>query len=189
MYHWFGRLPTPLDLIKLLYEDRKNEVIITAIPRRDSVTRTDCLFVTRGRDPPYSIGLGASYRSVELVGIIHLKTYITLFLKYFTRHKAVTIGLILIHGLLMLAALCESYSMPAKCDIIHIYSNCNVSTAQYFGANIVLLAISAALTVLVLNIHHRGSRGNPVPAMVQMVVLDWLARILGMGKCVHGKKR
>ena len=73
------------------------------------------------------------------------------------------------------------------CGMWHIYSN--ISTAQYFGANIVLISISTALTVLVLNIHHRGSRGNPVPAMVQKVVLDWLARILGMGKCVPGKNK
>ena len=73
------------------------------------------------------------------------------------------------------------------CGMWHIYSN--ISTAQYFGANIMLLSISTALTVLVLNIHHRGSRGNPVPAMVQRVVLDWLARILGMGKCVPGKNK
>ena len=56
------------------------------------------------------------------------------------------------------------------------------STAQYFGATIVLLAISTALTVVVLNIHHRGSLGKPVPSMVQLVVLDWLARMLGFGK-------
>ena len=55
---------TPLDIIKLLYEDCKNDVLITAIPQRDSVTRTNCLFVARGRDTPYSVGLGASYRSV-----------------------------------------------------------------------------------------------------------------------------
>ena len=89
----------------------------------------------------------------------------------------------------MLPAFCDSHSIHAKRDVLYVYSNRNVSAAQYFGANIVLLSISTALTVLVLNIHHRGSRGNPVPAMVQMVVLDWLARILGMGKCVHGKNK
>ena len=69
------------------------------------------------------------------------------------------------------------------------YSNRNVSTAQYFAANILILAMSTALTVLVLNVHHRGSLGKPVPAMVQLVVLDWLAKILGMGKCVSGKNK
>ena len=82
-------------------------------------------------------------------------------------------------------ALIPAHTCPGR--MWHIYSY--ISTAQFFGANIALLAISTSLTVLVVNVHHRGSRGNPVPAMVQMVVLDWLARILGMGKCVHGKNK
>ena len=50
-----------------------------------------------------------------------------------------------------------------------------------------LLAISTSLTVLVLNVHHRGSLGNPVPQLVQLVVLDWLSRMLGLGKRVPDK--
>ena len=101
------------------------------------------------------------------------------------RLNAVTVSLTLFHDRLMLPALLWFPSIPAMaCGMWHVYSN--ISTAQYFGANIVLLSISTSLTVLVLNIHPRGSRGNPVPAMVQMVVL---ARILGMGKCVPGKNK
>ena len=46
---------------------------------------------------------------------------------------------------------------------------------SYFGATIVLLAISTALTVVVLNIHHRGTFGNKVPKWLRTIVLDWLA--------------
>ena len=112
-----------------------------------------------------------------------------LILNAFTRHKVVTIVFfILTRGLLMLPAFCDFFHLYLQ-NVTYYISTVTVSTAQYFGANIVLLSISTALTVLVLNIHHRGSRGNPVPAMVQMVVLDWLARILGMVKCVHGKNK
>ena len=67
-----------------------------------------------------------------------------------------------------------------------MYTNCD-STAQYFGATIVLLAISTSLTVLVLNVHHRGSLGNPVPSIVKLVVLNWLAKMLGLGKRISDK--
>ena len=65
----------------------------------------------------------------------------------------------------------------------------SASTAEYFGATIVLLSISTSLTVLVLNVHHRGSFGQPVPAMVRLVVLGWLARMLGLGKLVQDKTK
>ena len=113
-----------------------------------------------------------------------------LILNAFTRHKAVTIGFF--KYWLVACWCCQHFaisSIPYLQNVTYYISTVTVSTAQYFGANIVLLSISTALTVLVLNIHHRGSRGNPVPAMVQMVVLDWLARILGMVKCVHGKNK
>ena len=63
------------------------------------------------------------------------------------------------------------------------------STAQYFGATIVLLATSTSLTVMVLNVHYRGSLGRPVPSVVQLVVLVWLAWILGLGKQTANKHR
>ena len=72
--------------------------------------------------------------------------------------------------------------------IWHFYND-SPSTAQYFGATIVLLAISTSLTVLVLNVHYRGSLNNPVPPLVQLVVLNWLARLLRLGKRVHDKHK
>ena len=83
----------------------------------------------------------------------------------------------------------DSYPIPAQCGTWHIYNNCYVSTAQYFGATIFLLSISTALTVLVLNVHHRGSLGNPVPPVVQLVVLDWLAKILRVGQWGKNKRQ
>ena len=76
------------------------------------------------------------------------------------------------------------------CPVSHItFYNDSASTAQYFGATIVLLAISTSLTVLVLNVHYRGSLNNPVPPLVQLVVLNWLARLLRLGKRVHDKHK
>ena len=74
---------------------------------------------------------------------------------------------------------------------MNVNNNSIISTAQYFGANIVLLAISTSLTVIVLNVHHRGSLGNPVPPLVRLVVLDWLAKMLGLRKRMrkHNKKQ
>ena len=81
----------------------------------------------------------------------------------------------------------QYWPMLSSSAMFGIYSN--LSTAQFFGANILLLAVSTAMTVLVLNVHHRGSLGNPVPAVVQLVVLNWLARMLGLRKFVHGKSK
>ena len=51
-------------------------------------------------------------------------------------------------------------------------------TGQYFEATIVLLALSTALTVVIINIHHRGKFNNQVPFWIRKLVLDWLARPL-----------
>ena len=65
----------------------------------------------------------------------------------------------------------------------------SASIAEYFGATIVLLSISTSLTVLVLNVHHRGSHGKPVSSIVRLVVLDWLAKMLGLGKLAQDKTK
>ena len=43
--------------------------------------------------------------------------------------------------------------------------------------------------MLVLNVHHRGSLGDPVPNIVRLVVLDSLARMLGLRKRVQDKHK
>ena len=83
----------------------------------------------------------------------------------------------------------DSHSILTHCGIWHNYSNPYVSTAQYFGATILLIATSTALTVLVLNVHHRGSLGNPVPPVVELVVLNWLAKILRIGKWAENRRQ
>ena len=51
-------------------------------------------------------------------------------------------------------------------------------SGSYFGATIILLAMSTALTVVILNIHHRGAFGNKVPKWIRTVVLNWLASVM-----------
>ena len=53
-----------------------------------------------------------------------------------------------------------------------------VILGQYFGATIMLLAASTALTVIILNMYHRGAFGNDVPTWLRILVLDWLARFM-----------
>ena len=49
-------------------------------------------------------------------------------------------------------------------------------TAQYFGATIMMLATSTAVTVVIINVHYRGVFGNDVPIIVRKIVLEWLSR-------------
>ena len=51
-------------------------------------------------------------------------------------------------------------------------------SGSYFGATIILLAMSTAWTVVILNIHHRGAFRNKVPTWIRKVVLNWLASIM-----------
>ena len=49
----------------------------------------------------------------------------------------------------------------------------------YYGVTIVIVSLATAMTVLTLNIHHKGEHGVPVPRVVQRVCFDrLLARLL-----------
>jgi len=58
----------------------------------------------------------------------------------------------------------------------------NLSTyiaALYYGITIIIVSLATAMTVLTLNIHHRGEHGVPVPRIIQKICFDrLLARIL-----------
>ena len=56
---------------KLRYDNLvvQNILLFADISQRDGITRPDCIFVTRGRDTPSSVGLGATYRLVHSRGI------------------------------------------------------------------------------------------------------------------------
>ena len=43
-----------------------------------------------------------------------------------------------------------------------------------------MLATSTAVTVLVINVHYRGVFGNQVPPIIRTVILNWLARLMGL---------
>lgn len=54
--------------------------------------------------------------------------------------------------------------------------------AQYFGAVVILIAISTATSVIIVNLHFRGERSHKVPRWMKKLVLDWTARIV----CIKG---
>ena len=48
----------------------------------------------------------------------------------------------------------------------------------YYGVTICLVSFASGLSVLTLNIFHRGTRGIEVPRMVRSIVLGFLSRIV-----------
>jgi len=49
----------------------------------------------------------------------------------------------------------------------------------YYGVTIVIVSLATAMTVLTLNIHHKGEHGVPVPRLIQNVCFhQQLARVL-----------
>ena len=57
-------------------------------------------------------------------------------------------------------------------------------SGQYFAATIVLLSMSTALTVVILNIFHRGEYGKEVPGWIKTLVLDYLGRVLLLNRTI-----
>ncbi len=41
-----------------------------------------------------------------------------------------------------------------------------------------MLAVCTSITVVILNLHHRGKFGTKVPRLIQVLVLNWMARIM-----------
>ncbi|XP_045124340.1 neuronal acetylcholine receptor subunit alpha-10-like [Portunus trituberculatus] len=50
--------------------------------------------------------------------------------------------------------------------------------SMYYGVSICLVSFASGLSVLTLNIHHRGVRGMEVPGLVRVVVLGWLSKLV-----------
>ncbi|TRY69126.1 hypothetical protein TCAL_12201 [Tigriopus californicus] len=48
----------------------------------------------------------------------------------------------------------------------------------YYGVSICLVSFASAMAVVTLNIHHRGVRGNEVPAVIKSVVLGFLSKFV-----------
>ena len=54
-----------------------------------------------------------------------------------------------------------------------------VAVGLYYGITIIIVSLATAMTVLTLNIHHKGDHGAPVPRLIQKICFDrLLARVL-----------
>ena len=61
--------------------------------------------------------------------------------------------------------------------MVHNLDYC-VVTGLYYGVTISLVSFATGLSVVTLNIHHRGMRGRAVPPLVKRIVFGILAKIL-----------
>ena len=48
----------------------------------------------------------------------------------------------------------------------------------YYGFTIFIVSLATAMTVMTLNIHHRGTLGRPLHPLVRAVCFRWLRRLL-----------
>jgi hypothetical protein len=53
-----------------------------------------------------------------------------------------------------------------------------VFAGLYYGITIVIVSLATAMTVLTLNIHHKGEEGVPVPRYIKLVCFGFFARLL-----------
>lgn len=60
-------------------------------------------------------------------------------------------------------------------QVIHIYF-----PGLYYGTSICLVTFASGLSVVTLNIYHRGVRGTPVPKVFKSLILDRLGRLIFM---------
>lgn len=51
-------------------------------------------------------------------------------------------------------------------------------SGMYYGASICLVSFASGLSVVTLNIYHRGVRGQPVPTLVKNIVLKKIAPLV-----------
>ena len=54
---------------------------------------------------------------------------------------------------------------------------------MYFAATVFLLSMCIAMTVVILNLHHKGKFKNKIPRLTQIIILNWLARLV----CLKGR--
>ncbi|CAG5127639.1 unnamed protein product, partial [Candidula unifasciata] len=62
-------------------------------------------------------------------------------------------------------------NMPPTSDVLPL-------VGLYYGVTIFIVSFATAMTVLTLNIHHMGSRGRPVPALIRRICFELLAKLL-----------
>lgn len=56
---------------------------------------------------------------------------------------------------------------------------------MYYGVSICLVTFASGLSVVTLNIYHRGVRGTKVPNYLKNIVLDKMAKILHLQLCTR----
>jgi hypothetical protein len=47
---------------------------------------------------------------------------------------------------------------------------------MFYGVTIAIESLATAMTVVTLNIHHRGKSGRPVPQLAKTIVFQYVAR-------------
>lgn len=50
----------------------------------------------------------------------------------------------------------------------------------YYGTSICLVTFASGLSVVTLNIYHRGVRGTPVPTVFKTLILDRIGKLIFM---------
>ena len=58
------------------------------------------------------------------------------------------------------------------------FGHLSLCAGLYYGITIAIVSLATAMTSFTLNIHHKGSRGVPVPGVVKFICFDVLARVL-----------
>ena len=74
-------------------------------------------------------------------------------------------------------SLCLVQIMVFLCYACHTHFSLSVP-GLYYGITIAIVSATTAMTVLTLNIHHKGSRGLEVPQSVKKVFFGIFAKIL-----------
>ncbi|KAK2181243.1 hypothetical protein NP493_405g04046 [Ridgeia piscesae] len=116
------------------------------------------------------------YYIFNLVMPCSLITVVALLVFYLPPESGEKISL----GITVLLSLCVfllmvSESMPATSETVPLI-------AQYFASTIALVSLSCMLTVFVIHVHHKVSGGKEVPRWVRVLVIEWLGRLLCMGR-------
>ncbi|KAI0224157.1 Neuronal acetylcholine receptor subunit alpha-10 [Lamellibrachia satsuma] len=116
------------------------------------------------------------YYIFNLVMPCSLITMVALLVFYLPPESGEKISL----GITVLLSLCVfllmvSESMPATSETVPLI-------AQYFASTIALVSLSCMLTVFVIHVHHKVSGGKQVPRWARILVIDWLGRMLCMGR-------
>lgn len=62
-------------------------------------------------------------------------------------------------------------SMPPTSDVLPLIG-------MYYGITIAIVSLATAMTVLTLNIHHKGIRGREVPNIIKKIFFSVFARLL-----------